>query len=241
MAKKRQVKDEISPEESSDSEASSSSEESTKQLQEKKRKVDSSADSNTKKSKTEDGVEGEKKNFYSKDSDTFSSLPLSDKTKNALEELSFTRMTQIQSMSIPSLLVGKDLIGAAKTGSGKTLAFLIPVIELLHKSQFSTRNGTGAIIISPTRELAMQIYGVAKDIYANGKHSQTYGLIMGGANRRTEAERLVKGVNLVIATPGRLLDHLQNTKGFTYRNLLAFAYKEFFHGFLSLMHLSRDM
>ncbi len=226
MAKKRQVKDEISPEESSDSEASSSSEESTKQLQEKKRKVDSSADSNTKKSKTEDGVEGEKKNFYSKDSDTFSSLPLSDKTKNALEELSFTRMTQIQSMSIPSLLVGKDLIGAAKTGSGKTLAFLIPVIELLHKSQFSTRNGTGAVIISPTRELAMQIYGVAKDIYANGKHSQTYGLIMGGANRRTEAERLVKGVNLVIATPGRLLDHLQNTKGFTYRNLLAFVMDE---------------
>merc|ERR1719354_965058 len=135
-------------------------------------------------------------------------------------------MTQIQSMTIPSLLVGKDLIGAAKTGSGKTLAFLIPVIELLHKSQFSTRNGTGAIIISPTRELAMQIYGVARDIYSNGKHSQTYGLIMGGANRRTEAERLVKGVNLIIATPGRLLDHLQNTKGFTFRNLLAFVMDE---------------
>merc|ERR1719354_13559 len=135
-------------------------------------------------------------------------------------------MTQIQSMTIPSLLVGKDLIGAAKTGSGKTLAFLIPVIELLHNSQFSTRNGTGAIIISPTRELAMQIYGVARDIYSNGKHSQTYGLIMGGANRRTEAERLVKGVNLIIATPGRLLDHLQNTKGFTFTNLLAFVMDE---------------
>ena len=225
MAKKRQQKEESPSEESSDSDESSSSNESTEQVEEKKRKVDATP-TKSKKPKTELQASGEKANFYSKDSDTFSSLPLSDKTKNALELLTFTRMTQIQSMTIPSLLVGKDLIGAAKTGSGKTLAFLIPVIELLHKSQFSTRNGTGAIIISPTRELAMQIYGVARDIYSNGKHSQTYGLIMGGANRRTEAERLVKGVNLIIATPGRLLDHLQNTKGFTFRNLLAFVMDE---------------
>jgi ATP-dependent RNA helicase DDX18/HAS1 len=223
MANNRQKKEESS-EESADSE--SSSEEITELAAEKKRKVDNSTSKSTKKPKSATKVDGEKANFYSKDSDTFSSLPLSDKTKNALEALSFSRMTQIQSMSIPGLLVGKDLIGAAKTGSGKTLAFLIPVIELLHKSQFGTRNGTGAIIISPTRELAMQIYGVAKDIYSNGKHSQTYGLIMGGANRRTEAERLAKGVNLVIATPGRLLDHLQNTKGFTFRNLLAFVMDE---------------
>lgn len=168
-----------------------------------------------------------KLNFFAKDGDlTFKSLPLSEKTQKALESLNFTRMTQIQSMSIPSLLAGKDFIGAAKTGSGKTLAFLIPVVELLHKSQFTTRNGTGAIIISPTRELAMQIYGVAKDLFTHGKHSQTYGLVMGGANRRTEAERLAKGVNLVIATPGRLLDHLQNSKGFIYRNLLAFVMDE---------------
>ena len=197
----------------------------------KKKRSDSSDESSTKKAKvdstsTSSFSSTEKKNFYSDDSATFSTLPLSDKTKTALEALNFTRMTQIQSKSIPALLAGKDLIGAAKTGSGKTLAFLIPVIELLHKSQFSTRNGTGAIIISPTRELAMQIYGVAKDVYSNGKHSQTYGLIMGGANRRTEAERLAKGVNLIIATPGRLLDHLQNTKGFVFRNLLAFVMDE---------------
>mmetsp|Transcript_2742 Transcript_2742/g.3972 ORF Transcript_2742/g.3972 Transcript_2742/m.3972 type:complete len:613 (+) Transcript_2742:108-1946(+) len=179
------------------------------------------------KSGEESESKNDKANFFAKDGDiTFKSLPLSEKTQNALAALNFTRMTQIQSMSIPSLLAGKDLIGAAKTGSGKTLAFLIPVVELLHKSQFSTRNGTGAIIISPTRELAMQIYGVAKDLFSNGRHSQTYGLVMGGANRRTEAERLAKGVNLVIATPGRLLDHLQNSKGFVYRNLLAFVMDE---------------
>jgi len=248
MAKKIQKKEEVSSSSAessdSDSEASSSSNEEiekvvvqeVEQVQAKKRKVEttsltststSSASASSKDDENSDKTsDGEKKNFYSKDSDTFASLPLSTKTQDALSTLTFTRMTQIQSMSIPSLLAGKDLIGAAKTGSGKTLAFLLPVIELLHKSQFTTRNGTGAIIISPTRELAMQIYGVAKDIYFNGKHSQTYGLIMGGANRRTEAERLGKGVNLIIATPGRLLDHLQNTKGFVFRNLLAFVMDE---------------
>ena len=66
--------------------------------------------------------------------------------------------------------------------------------------------GTGIVIISPTRELALQIFGVAKDLMAH--HSQTFGIVMGGANRKAEVEKLVKGVNLLIATPGRLLDHL---------------------------------
>jgi len=157
---------------------------------------------------------------------TFASLQLSENTQSALTAMGFTQMTQIQAMSIPALLSGKDVIGAAKTGSGKTLAFLLPIVELLHNAKFGSRNGTGAIVISPTRELAMQIYGVCKDLVTNGKHNQTYGLIMGGANRRTEAERLVKGVNIIIATPGRLLDHLQNTKGFVFRNLLAFVMDE---------------
>ena len=67
--------------------------------------------------------------------------------------------------------------------------------------------GTGVIIISPTRELALQIFGVAKELMAH--HTQTFGIIMGGANKKAEAEKLEKGVNLIIATPGRLLDHLQ--------------------------------
>lgn len=100
--------------------------------------------------------EGDKPNFYSTEGeDRFAALPLSENTQTALSKLGFTRLTQIQSMAIPPLLSGKDLIGAAKTGSGKTLAFLIPCIELLHKASFGSRNGTGVIIISPTRELAM--------------------------------------------------------------------------------------
>jgi hypothetical protein len=77
--------------------------------------------------------------------------------------------------------------------------------------------GTGVLIISPTRELCLQIYGIARELMRY--HTQTHGLIMGGANRKTEADKLLKGVNLIVATPGRLLDHLQSTRGFNYRNL----------------------
>ena len=83
------------------------------------------------------------------------------------------------------------------------------VCRLVHDSKTYTQvhTGTGIIIISPTRELALQIFGVAKELMAH--HSQTFGIIMGGANRRAEAEKLQKGVNLLVATPGRLWDHLQ--------------------------------
>ena len=73
------------------------------------------------------------------------------------------------------------------------------------------------MIITPTRELALQIFGQLQGLMPH--HKQTFGLIMGGSNRRTEAEKLEKGVNIVVATPGRLLDHLQNTKGFHFANL----------------------
>ncbi|PCH33426.1 DEAD-domain-containing protein [Wolfiporia cocos MD-104 SS10] len=147
----------------------------------------------------------------------FSELELSEPTNRALAEMGFTTMTAVQEKSIPPLLGGKDVLGAARTGSGKTLAFLIPAVELLHRMKFRPRNGTGIIIVSPTRELALQIFGVAKELMAH--HSQTFGIVMGGANRRAEAEKLQKGVNLLVATPGRLLDHLENTRGFVFRNL----------------------
>lgn len=149
----------------------------------------------------------------------FGDLPLSENTQSALTAMGFNYMTKIQDKSVAPLLAGKDLLGAAKTGSGKTLAFLVPAVELLSKVQFTSRNGTGCIVISPTRELSLQIYGVLRELCQHGKHSQTHGLVIGGANRRAEAERLAKGVNILVATPGRLLDHLQNSKGFVFRNL----------------------
>jgi ATP-dependent RNA helicase DDX18/HAS1 len=121
------------------------------------------------------------------------------------------------------LLAGKDVLGAAKTGSGKTLAFLIPAIEILSALRFKPRNGTGVIVVSPTRELALQIFGVARELMKH--HSQTYGIVIGGANRKAEAEKLSKGVNLLIATPGRLLDHLLNTP-FVFKNLKSLVIDE---------------
>ncbi|KAJ1419787.1 P-loop containing nucleoside triphosphate hydrolase protein [Ochromonadaceae sp. CCMP2298] len=133
--------------------------------------------------------------------------------------MNFSKMTEIQAKSIPECLAGSDLVGAAKTGSGKTLAFLVPIIELLNKVQFTRKQGTGAIIISPTRELSLQIYGVLRDLVDNAGLPQTHGLVMGGANRKAEADKLLKGVNILVSTPGRLLDHLMNTKGFNYQRM----------------------
>ncbi|CAB3375210.1 Hypothetical predicted protein [Cloeon dipterum] len=138
-------------------------------------------------------------------------------TMKGIAEMGFTEMTEIQAKSIPPLLEGRDLVGSAKTGSGKTLAFLIPAVELIYKMHFMPRNGAGVVIISPTRELAMQTYGVLRELMKY--HQHTYGLIMGGANRQAEAKNLGRGVNIIVATPGRLLDHLQGTPDFVYKNL----------------------
>jgi ATP-dependent RNA helicase DDX18/HAS1 len=148
----------------------------------------------------------------------FSDLSLSEQTLNAIKDMGFTEMTAVQARSIPPLLAGRDVLAGAKTGSGKTLAFLIPAIEMLRALKFKPRNGlslsygdlclgTGVIVVSPTRELALQIFGVAKELLKY--HSQTFGIVMGGANKRPEEEKLSKGVNLLISTPGRLLDHLK--------------------------------
>lgn len=123
----------------------------------------------------------------------FSSLEghVCENTLKGIADMGFTVMTEIQAKTIPPLLEGRDLVGAAKTGSGKTLAFLIPAVELIYKLKFMPRNGTGCIIISPTRELSMQTYGVLKELMKH--HHHTYGLMMGGANRQTEATKLSKG------------------------------------------------
>ncbi|KAJ0177836.1 hypothetical protein K1T71_006709 [Dendrolimus kikuchii] len=149
----------------------------------------------------------------------FSSLEgkVCEATLMGIKDMGFTTMTEIQAKGIPPLLEGRDLVGAARTGSGKTLAFLIPAIDLIYKLKFKPRNGTGVIILSPTRELSMQTFGVLMELMKY--HHHTYGLVMGGANRSTEAQKLSKGINILVATPGRLLDHLQNTPDFLYKNL----------------------
>ncbi|KAL0379677.1 UNVERIFIED_CONTAM: DEAD-box ATP-dependent RNA helicase 27 [Sesamum angustifolium] len=150
-------------------------------------------------------------------SELFESLGLSDHTMKALKQMGFEYMTRIQAQAIPHLLQDKDVLAGARTGSGKTLAFLIPAVELLHGVGYSASNGTVVIVICPTRELAIQTHRVAGDLLKY--HSQTLGLAIGGSARKEEAEKIAKGVNLLVATPGRLLDHLHHTKGFIYKNL----------------------
>ncbi|KFH63927.1 hypothetical protein MVEG_09752 [Podila verticillata NRRL 6337] len=136
----------------------------------------------------------------------FASLDLCEPSKKAIVDIGFTKMTEVQARTIPPLLAGRDVLGAAKTGSGKTIAFLVPAVELLYKLKFKPRNGTGVDLLK--------------------YHNQTFGIVIGGANRKAEADKLAKGVNLLVATPGRLLDHLQNTKGFVFKNLKALVIDE---------------
>ena len=156
----------------------------------------------------------------------FDALPLTEATATAIKTMGFDRMTKIQAAAMPSLFEGKDVVGKAKTGSGKTLAFLIPTVELLLKSKFQRRHGTGAIVVAPTRELALQIYEVLKQLLAH-QSVLSHTIVMGGANRRTEADKLAKsGAGVLVATPGRLLDHLNNTKGFVFTHLVMLVVDE---------------
>lgn len=146
----------------------------------------------------------------------FQELPLSASMVQGLKEASFSVLTEIQRESIPLALKGEDVLAAAKTGSGKTLAFLIPVLEKLHRAKWTDFDGLGALIISPTRELAMQIYEVLLKV---GKEFQlSAGLVIGGKDVKFEMERIQK-INILIGTPGRILHHMDQSLGFDVTNL----------------------
>lgn len=148
---------------------------------------------------------------------TFDIICFSGTTLFRLIEFNFIHMTKVQSIGIPFQLSGFDILGSAQTGSGKTLAFAIPIIEFINTIKWNKFNGTAAIVISPTRELTIQTYHVFRDLLHYHNHS--HGILMGGANRKTEIEKLKRGQEILIATPGRLLDHLKSTIDFKYKNL----------------------
>lgn len=134
-----------------------------------------------------------------------SDFPLSRKTIQALQKCKYIKPTEIQRQSIGYALQGRDVLGAAITGSGKTLAFLIPVMENLFVKKWVRQDGIGAIIISPTRELAYQIFETLKKVGAH--HDFSAGLIIGGKNLKFERTRMDQ-CNVIICTPGRLLQHM---------------------------------
>jgi superfamily II DNA/RNA helicase len=138
---------------------------------------------------------------------TFKELGLHDEVINAIEYMGFEKATPIQEQAIPEIIAGKDLIACAQTGTGKTAAFMLPI---LHKLASKPHTGTNTLIIVPTRELAVQIdQQIQGFAYFLGVHSCTvYG---GGDGGGYEAERkaLKEGVDIVVATPGKLKSHIK--------------------------------
>ncbi|KAL1860820.1 ATP-dependent RNA helicase dbp4 [Paecilomyces lecythidis] len=148
--------------------------------------------------------------------ESFSELPLSEPTASGLEASHYKTLTDIQSRAIPYALKGRDILGAAKTGSGKTLAFIVPILENLYRKKWTEYDGLGALILSPTRELAIQIFEVLRKVGRN--HTFSAGLVIGGKSLKEEQERLGR-MNILVCTPGRMLQHLDQTASFDTYNL----------------------
>ncbi len=137
---------------------------------------------------------------------TFKSLGIIDPILKAIEAEGYTHPTPIQEQSIPILLEGKDLLGCAQTGTGKTAAFAIPILQHLYNSQQNSkgRRKIKALIVTPTRELAIQI---ADSFTTYGKHTGIINtVIFGGVKQLSQTQSLRQGVEILVATPGRLLD-----------------------------------
>ncbi|KAG2349640.1 DEAD-domain-containing protein [Suillus weaverae] len=145
--------------------------------------------------------------------ETFKELGLIDPLLEALDKINFTKPTEIQQQALPHALEGRDIIGVAETGSGKTAAFALPILQKL----WDEPKGLFACILAPTRELAYQI---AQQFESLGSAMGVRSLVLvGGMDRMQQAVGLAKRPHIIVATPGRLNDHLQNTKGFSLRSL----------------------
>ena len=133
----------------------------------------------------------------------FTELPLSSALHQKLAAAQFITPTPIQAAAISPALEGKDVIGTAQTGTGKTLAFLIPIIEMLQREP---SRKTTALVLLPTRELAMQVHEQYENL--RGKTMPKAALVVGGLSEKTQLHSLKTGCGLVIATPGRLQDFI---------------------------------
>ncbi|BBH22434.1 DEAD/DEAH box family ATP-dependent RNA helicase [Paenibacillus baekrokdamisoli] len=137
---------------------------------------------------------------------TFNDLNLIPAILKALSKENYTTPTPIQEQAIPAVLAGKDLLGCAQTGTGKTAAFAVPIVQLLSEQQMRPNTGRHirSLILTPTRELALQI---ADNIQAYSQYTQLRcSAIVGGVSQRVQERALKQGADIIIATPGRLID-----------------------------------
>jgi ATP-dependent RNA helicase RhlE len=149
---------------------------------------------------------------------TFKELGLAEPILKALQSEGYEHPTPIQERAIPILLKGKDLLGVAQTGTGKTAAFAIPIIHQLYPSQNGQqgKRQLKALVVTPTRELAIQI---GESFTAYSKYTQLRNtVIFGGVKQGKQVNALNKGVDILVATPGRLLD-LMNQGYVSFRDL----------------------
>jgi ATP-dependent RNA helicase RhlE len=140
---------------------------------------------------------------------TFSNLNLIDPLVMALSKKGYTDPTPIQQQAIPFLLEGRDIFGCAQTGTGKTAAFALPILQLLHAKRNTNDHHIKALVLAPTRELALQI---SESFSAYGIHTGLkHTVVFGGVSQLHQTNALKKGVDILIATPGRLLDLMQQS------------------------------
>jgi len=135
---------------------------------------------------------------------SFQNLQLIAPILRALDKAGYTQPTVIQEKAIPHVLQGKDVFGCAQTGTGKTAAFALPMLQMLHDSNAGARKGIKALILAPTRELALQIDESFGDYGQN--LTLKHAVIFGGVSQHNQTSALKKGVDILVATPGRLLD-----------------------------------
>ena len=154
----------------------------------------------------------------------FKSLNIIEPILKAVKEEGYTTPTPIQVQSIPIVLQGTDLLGCAQTGTGKTAAFAIPILQLLSANKtYHKKRKVRSLIVTPTRELAIQI---GESFKAYGRHTGlTYTVIFGGVNQGSQTNALHNGVDIVVATPGRLLD-LMNQGHLSLRDIEIFVLDE---------------
>lgn len=137
----------------------------------------------------------------------FKSIGLSDALVQGILATGYTAPTEIQAQAIPTAIAGKDIIGCAQTGTGKTAAFVLPILNRLSQDAYAGKRHVKSLILTPTRELAVQI---EQSVRGYGRFLKLQSLaVYGGVNINAQLRPLKRGVDIVIATPGRLLDHLE--------------------------------
>ena len=154
---------------------------------------------------------------------SFKDLGLKGALLRAIKEKGYTTPSPIQEKAIPHILAGKDVLASAQTGTGKTAGFTLPVIQYLSETKHPKYRPIRALILTPTRELAAQVYDNVKEYssYLNIKST----VIFGGVKAASKIATLKKGVDVLVATPGRLLD-LHNQKVISFKRLDVFVLDE---------------